>query len=185
MNRAAPIFALILGGCSVTGTTELPAPRSGGIAEANVASVPTVASELFGFGDETLMSRASLVQMNDEATCFDLLIRRPILMEKDRQDLALKVSVEVDGVDSSSYQDGLVRCTAQTSCLPADSTLQSFVPETDERVRVEGRRICFEKLRRARHDLVLSANPGLGAWRFRFRLTDRGQRASAAPPTSD
>lgn len=172
MKRAVLAFALAVTGCSVTGTAELAFPRADGIAAPNVASVPTVLSELFGFPEGVLTSRATLVRLDDHATCFDLLIRRPVRFRKDRKSLPLKVTIEVDGVAVAIFAGELLECSLDVPCLPPGSALQSFATETDERVRVEGQRVCYENLPRARRELVLSANPGLGTWRFRFHFTD-------------
>jgi hypothetical protein len=90
---------------------------------------------------------------------------------QDRGALPLQVSVDVDGAEASRREQTLPVCAPEAACLPPDSALLGFTEEADARVRVEGQRVCFEGLPRARRELVLSANPGKGAWRFRFRLT--------------
>jgi hypothetical protein len=165
---------LLLGGsgCSgITGTAELPAPRTGEPPAANVASVPPPLDELFGFAPGALTSHASLVRMDDQATCFDVLIRRGLMvLPKDAQALPLQLSVEIDGVEATRWQQALPVCPLEGTCLPPDSSLQRFVAEDDLRVRVEGQRLCVEGLPHAQREIVLSANPGKGAWRFRFRF---------------
>ncbi|MEP7126279.1 MAG: hypothetical protein ABJE95_35435 [Byssovorax sp.] len=172
MKRTLLALALTATGCSITGTAELPSPRNGGAVAPNVASVPTVLSELFDFPEGALTSRATLVSVDAEATCFDLLLRRPAPAPKDGPNLHLKVEIEVDGVVSSGFKGELSICTPERACLPPSSALQGFVAETDPRVRVEAVRMCFQKLPRARRELVLSANPGIGTWRFKFHFTD-------------
>jgi hypothetical protein len=166
-------LVLLGSGCagSLVATAELPAPRAGAPVAPNVASLPTMASELFDFAPQTLTSRASLVRLDDGATCFDLLIRRPVMLPKDQRSLVLQISVAIDGAEASRRQLTLPVCTIEGSCLPPDSSLRSFTPENDARIRVEGQRLCFEGLPRARRELVLSADPGLVPWRFRFVFT--------------
>jgi hypothetical protein len=62
-------------------------------------------------------------------------------------------------------------CAPAGGCLPPDSTLLGFTTEDDARIHVEGARMCFERLPVAQHEVVLTANPGKGAWRFRFQFS--------------
>jgi len=171
MKPAHLVLAVAMSGCFVTGTAELAPPRAGELPSPNVASIATPLGELFDFPADALTSHASLARMDDEAMCFDLLIRRPVMLPKDDRPLVLKISVEVDGAPANQIDRALPTCTAELPCLPPDSALQRFVAETDRRVRVEGERLCFPRLPRPRRELVLGARPGVTGWKFRFRLT--------------
>jgi hypothetical protein len=163
MTRPFLLLALAAVGCSFTSTVEVGVPRAGATAGSQIASMHMLGSDLLGVNDDALTSRASLVRVDDEATCIDMVLRHPAGAMVGPTAL----SVEVDGNDALTFQAALTECKRDQACLPPDSALQPFTVETDERIAVEAERMCFAKLPRAHHDLVVGRG-GLFAWRFRF-----------------
>jgi hypothetical protein len=174
MTRPLLLLALAAVGCSFTSTVELGVPAAGETTGAQVASMHMLGSDLLGFDDEALTSRASLVRIDDEATCIDMVLRHPAGPPIG----PVALYVEVDGVDALTFQAALTDCSAGGACLPPDSPLKPFTKETDHRIAVEGERMCFTKLPRARRDLVVGRR-GLFAWRFRFLFAGDGRVADA------
>jgi hypothetical protein len=167
MTRPLLLLALTAVGCSFTSTVEVGIPGSGATAGPRIASMHMIGSDPLGVNDDALTSRSSLVRIDDEATCIDMVLRHPAGAMVGPTPL----SVEVDGSDALTFQAALTECGRDQACLPPDSPLQPFTAETDERIAVEAERMCFAKLPRAHHDLVVGRD-GLFAWRFRFVLAD-------------
>ena len=162
------LLPLLIGGCALTGTAVFQPAKAGGAIPAYIAEVPTLGAEEMGLGGDQVTSRASLVHLDRKNTCFDLLIRRPALLPRDHVAPPLEVTVSVDGDDVIRTPTLLQTCAWGLGCLPADSPLVQFEANDDTRVEVEGQRLCFPALPAPRREVVLSANPGIGAYRFRF-----------------
>ena len=168
--RTFALSALLLAGCQTVGVASVRMPASGPVSS-NVASLQTWGEDFIS-QHGALTSRASLASYSPEATCFDLLIRRPMPEGELRtKGLTYDVRVDVDGQPASRVHTKLPECPVTGApCLPPDSSLQPYLPNTDERVLVEAQRICFEKMPRPTREVTLVADPGLGAWRFQFVL---------------
>jgi hypothetical protein len=170
-------LALLSAGCSIGATAELPRPVSGS-APPNVVAIPTVGAELLGFQAGELVSRASLVRMDRDATCFDLVVRVPrglVAGAEDQQKWHL--TLEVDGKQSARFDLPLRRCDG-AACLPAGSTLERFALGGDPNVAPLGERFCVEHVPVARHELALVEHEPVGTATFRFHFTDGRATAS-------
>jgi len=163
IRSALPVLAVALAGCSFTSSVEVGVSRSGETTGARIATMHTLGAGLLGVDEDALTSRASLVRVDDEATCIDMVLRHPAGALIGPEPLY----VEVDGLDALTFQAALSDCRSTPACLPPDSALGPYTTEADDRVAVEAQRMCFSKLPRAHRDLVVGRR-GVFAWRFRF-----------------
>jgi hypothetical protein len=161
------LLALSVGGCSFTSSVDLRVPRVGEPTDPNVASMPTLGSELFGLHDGALTSRASLVRLDEEATCVDIVLRHPAGEPLGH----IELFAEVDGAEAASFDTNLAECASGAECLPPGSPLEPFTGEDDNRITVEAQRVCLAKLPRARRELAIGRG-GAFAWKFKFRFSD-------------
>lgn len=167
--RTLPLLALAIAGCSFTSRVDVEVPGAS-LHAPIVASMPVLGGDLLGYSEEALLSRASLVRMDDEATCLDLVLRHPGSAPIDR----LPLSVEVDGVTAATFDAALSTCGGpDPACLPFDSPLRPYTREADGRIGVEAERVCLAHLPRARRDLVIGRQ-GMFAWRFQFHFQNEG-----------
>ncbi len=174
MKTAAVTLAIGLCGCTLSSTTRLPQPRAGESAAPNVASIQTVGSELMGYAPDDLVSRASLLRMDREATCFDVVFRGP-LPAAARSPISplLKFTIEIDGGESASFEGQLDGCTSEHACLPGDSPLGIYAMESRPRVGSSGARLCVAGLPRAKREIALLQVTPIGTAAFRFRFDAR------------
>ena len=172
MTRAVRLFPLALllaslDGCTslATGTVEVRLPPEGQVPAVAIASVSMVGAALLDVPRGALTSHASLVRLDSDRTCFDLVVR--LFAE---QTPTRKVAVAVDLVELASFESAVPVCASGAPCLPDDSALCGLDVETDARIRVEAERVCFEKLPVAGREVSLSVGSGIGTMHFRFRI---------------
>ncbi len=160
-------LALALTGCTslATGTAEVSRPPAGQVPVADPATVSMVGAGLVDVSQGALTSHASLVRLDPDRTCFDLVVR--LFAE---QAPTHHVAVAVDQAELASFDSPIPVCPSGAPCLPVDSSLRGLDVETDARVRVEAERVCFEKLPVAGREVTLSVGSGIGAMHFRFRI---------------
>jgi hypothetical protein len=174
MKVTAVMLALGLCGCTVTSTAALPLPRAGENAAPNVASMQTVGSELIGYAPDDLVARVSLIRMDREATCFDLVFRAPL--GKPFATPPMKFTIEVDGADAAGFEGRLLECRPERPCLPWDSPLRFYAEEPRPRVISSGARFCVAGLSPAKRELALLEVEPVGTAAFRFRFDARPER---------
>jgi hypothetical protein len=170
LGYPALLATFLTTGCSFTSTTVLPIHRSasGDAVAPNMVMAPMIGGEALGYSQQALATRISLVRMDAEATCFDLLM--PLPSDGTSLSVPLELHAEVDDVDAAVFQGAVDECSAARPCLPPDSPLQSYAREPDGNVLTLGQRVCFPRLPRAHRSLALGRR-GVFAWRFRFVFT--------------
>jgi hypothetical protein len=153
---------LALAGPACGGSARAPRPSSGvGSAGSNRVAIEN------GWGDEDLLdlppgaltSEAALVTIAERETCFDVLLRTWHGAAG-----AWEVRAEVDGTAAAESPILLAQCRAR--CFQPGTHLRPLPSDHDERVRLYGGRVCFERLPVARREAVLALRQGALELRF-------------------
>jgi hypothetical protein len=175
MKLTAVMLAFGLCGCTLSSISAIPLPRAGERAAPNMDSIQTAGSELLGYAPDDLVARVSLIRMDREATCFDVVFRSPV-----GRPLAappMKFTIEVDRLEAAGFEAHLPECRPEHSCLPPDSPLRVYAEEPRPKVISYGARLCVTGLAPAEHEIaLLEVEPvGTAAFRFRFRAPVEGE----------
>ncbi len=178
ITRAAVVFALLSGGCTLRASAVLPRAAVRGVVIENrlgISTLSTTESDLLGVEHEATVSEASLVVVTERALCADVLVRT---WHGATADWDLRV--RIDGAEHAASRWAAMDCR-EGECLPSDRRVFSLPSDRDPRVQVRGGRVCAPLAAgtSAQREIALELQQGGLQLEFRWLLTgaERGRLA--------